>query len=272
MTNTKSDNNKFLLSNAVDELIEQRRKWEAGTYAASNAELYTLLGNTLDLFLAIRKDVGLSRAVTDLMNTYGVQHNSSTSLALKIVRLVFVGKGRESKIANRAYTYARVLSVAAAAGITGEQLPKFIADRHGVDEIRRQDSTGETAAQKAKRSRDYAASAFATQQQIASVTMTDELQPVDGAQYSLALVRKNEDGTGSIVFGTNNAAAVNTVLAIAGKDLREDAANAAEANVAKQDAEHRADNVERLAAELAAAQGFQPQVQISTPVSETTQA
>ena len=268
MTNTKSDNTKFELSNVVEALIAQREKWETGTYAASNAELYTLLGNTLDLFLKVRKNVGLSRAVSDLMDTYGVQYNSATSLALKIVRLVFVGKGREAKIANRAYTYARVLTVAAAEGVTGEQLPKFIADRHGIDEIRRQNSTGETAAQKAQRARDYAATAFATQQQIASIELTDELQPVDGAQFSLALVRKNEDGTGSIVFGTNNVAAVNAVLAIAGKDLREEAANAAEANVAKQDAEHRAENVERLAAELAAAQGFQPQVQITVPMTE----
>lgn len=272
MTNIKNDNTKFKLSNIIDELIAQRQKWEDGTYAASNAELYTLLGNTLDLFLKVRADVGLSRAVSALLDTYGVQYNSATSLALKIVRLVFVGKGREKKIENRAYTYARVLTVAAAAGVTGKQLPQFIADRHGIDEIRRQDSTGETAAQKAQRSRDYAASALATQQQIASVDLTDQLQPADGAQFSLALVRKNEDGTGSIVFGTNNAAAVNAVLAIAGKDLREEAANAAEANVAKQDAEHRAENVERLAAELAAAQGFQPQMQITVPMTEMAPA
>ena len=49
MTNTTE--NKFKLSNIVDELIAQRQKWEQGTYAASNAELYTLLGNTLELFL-----------------------------------------------------------------------------------------------------------------------------------------------------------------------------------------------------------------------------
>lgn len=272
MTNTKPNNAKLELSNVVEALIAQRKKWETGTYAASNAELYTLLGNTLDLFLKVRNDVGLSRAVTQLMDTYSVQYNSATSLALKIVRLVFVGAGREKKIENRAYTYARVLTVAAAKGVTGEQLPRFIADNHGIDEIRRQDNTGETAAQKDRRAREYAASALATKQQVASIALTDELQPVDGAQYSLALVRKNEDGTGSIVFGTNNVAAVNAVLAIAGRGLREEAANTAEANVARQDAEHRAENVERLMADLAAAQGFQPQVRITVPANEMAYA
>lgn len=266
MTN---DNTKFELSTVVDALIAQREKWEMGTYAASNAELYTLLGNTLDLFLKVRKDVGLSRAVTSLMDTYGVQYNSATSLALKIVRLVFVGKGREKKIENRAYTYARVLTVAAAAGITGEQLPKFIADRHGIDEIRRQDSKGETAAEKDRRARDYAEAALVNQSTVAPVAMANELQPVDGARYSLALVRKNEDGTGSIVFGTNNQAAVNTVLTIAGKALKERAAEHAEQKVAKQDAEQRAENAERLAQELMST-SFQPQVQVNLPETEQT--
>lgn len=265
MTNTTE--NKFKLSNIVDELIAQRQKWEQGTYAASNAELYTLLGNTLELFLKVRSNVGLSKAVTDLLNTYSIQHNSSTSLALKIVRLVFVGKGREKKIENRAYTYARVLTVATEAGINGEQLPQFIADNHGIDELRRQNKDGETDAEKAKRARDYADAALVSETAISDVIMSDSLQPVDGARYSLALVRKNEDGSGSIVFGTNNAAAVNTVLTIAGKTLKERAAHTAEQNVAKHDAEQRAENAERLTQELLNA-GFQSQAHVAANISE----
>lgn len=267
---THTNETKFKLSQAVNELIAQRRKWEEGTYAASNAELYALLGKTLELFLAVRKDVGLSRAVTDLLDTFGVQHNSSTSLALKIVRLIFVGKGRETKIANRAFTYARVLSVAAEAGITGDKLPQFIIDNHGIDEIRRQSTSGDTEADKAKRARDYAQAKLAAQSGIAPVAMTDDLQPVDGAQFSLALVRKNEDGTGSIVFGTNNVAAVNTVLTIAGKALKDRAVQADEMNVAKQDAENRETNAERLIEEMSAAGQFEPQMHIGAPVNQTT--
>ena len=265
MTNTTE--NKFKLSNIVDELIAQRQKWEQGTYAASNAELYTLLGNTLELFLKVRSNVGLSKAVTDLLNTYSIQHNSSTSLALKIVRLVFVCKGREKTIENRAYTYARVLTVATEAGITGEQLPQFIADNHGIDELRRQNKDGETDAEKAKRARDYADAALVSETAISDVIMSDSLQPVDGARYSLALVRKNEDGSGSIVFGTSNVTAVNTVLTIAGKALKDRAVQTAEQNVAKHDAEQRAENAERLTQELLNA-GFQSQAHVAANISE----
>jgi hypothetical protein len=48
--------------------------------------------------------------------------------------------------------------------------------------------------------------------------LPDQLQPKAGEQFSLALVRKNADGTGSIVFGTDNVAAVTSVLALAGMD------------------------------------------------------
>ena len=268
---TNATQNKFKLSNIVADLIAQRQKWEEGTYAASNAELYTLLGNTLELFLKIRSNVGLSKAVTDLLDTYSIQHNSSTSLALKIVRLVFVGKGRETKIVNRAYTYARVLTIAADAGITGEQLPQFIVDNHGIDELRRQNAEGDTDAQKAKRARDFADAALVGETAISDVIMSDSLQPVDGARYSLALVRKNEDGTGSIVFGTNNATAVNTVLTIAGKALKDRAAQTAEQNVAKHDAEQRAENAERLTQELLNT-GFQPQAHVAANIAEMAPA
>lgn len=271
MTNTKHDTNKFTLSNAVDVLIAQREAWEAGTYAASNAELYALLGHTLDLFLKVRRDASLSRAFNDLLDTYGVTHNSSTSLALKIVRLVFVGKGREKKIANRAFTYARVLIVAAEAGVTGEHLPKFICDNNGIDELRRQGTDGETEAQKAKRARDLAEAALVQSQSMADLPMTDDLQPVDGSCYSLALVRKNQDGTASIVFGTNNQTAVNTVLTIAGKAWKQQTAITAENVATKHDAEQRAENVERLAQELLASR-FQPQAEISAPAQQAVPA
>jgi hypothetical protein len=107
---------------------------------------------------------------------------------------------------------------------------------------------------------------------ITQVQMTNNLQPADGTRYSLALVRKNEDGTASIVFGTNNPAAVNSVLTIAGKTLKERAANEAEQNAAKHDAEQRAENADRVAQELLANGQFQPAMQADTITTETVTA
>lgn len=271
MTNTTQ--NTFSISNVVEELIAQRRAWEDGNYAVSNAELYALLGKTLDLYLKVRSNAALAKSVNQLLDMYQITYNSRTRLSVKIVRLVFVGKGRESSVENRAFIYARVLEVAAAAGVTGETLPQFIIDRHGLDEIRRQTPAGLTEAQKAKQSRDYAETALWGVGEIAAVDITDSLQPADGDLYSVALVRKNADGTGSIVFGTNNRTAISTVLALAGKALREAAVIKAEAEIARSDAEQRAANLEQLMGEIAATQQpFVPQLHLTVPQTEAALA
>ncbi len=181
---------------------------------------------------------------------------------------MFVGNGRETKIENRAYTYARVLTVAAEEGISAAELPKFIIDNNGIDEIRRKSKDGMTDAQKAKQDRDYAHTVLATNSAIKTVEMSTALQPKDGELYSLALVRKNADGSGDIVFGTNNVSAVNTVLTIAGKALSAEALNAVQERVAKHDAEYRAENAAQVAKELEAIQGqFQPQAQLPEGVT-----
>jgi len=259
MTTTTTTEKTTNISDIIDTLIEQRRKWEIGTFAASNAELYALLGGSLDLYLKVRKDMGLSKAVNELLCVNGIAYKSSTSLALKIVRLIFVGAGNESKLAHRAFTYARVLTVAADEGITAENLPKFIIDNNGIDELRRKAKGAITDGQKATRNREFAEAALSVQAEFTSVDMSDALQPVDGAQYSLALVRKNDDGSGSIVFGTNNIAAINTVLSIAGKALKTSAVQEIERKVEMSDAAQRAQNMERLKKEI------EPQIGVRAP-------
>ena len=153
---TKQNDKIFGISQTIDNLAEQRRRWEEGTYAASNEELYALLGNTLDLYIKVRADFGLAKAVTSLMDTYDINYNSSTTLAVKIVRLIFEGKEREGKLKQRIYSYARVLSVATENRIVGATLAKFIADNNGIEEIRRVNKEGLSEADKAKQNKDYA--------------------------------------------------------------------------------------------------------------------
>ena len=80
---------------------------------------------------------GLAKAITEQLEARGIGFNSSTSLALKIVRLAFCAPGMEDKIVNRAFTYAKVLKIASDAGQTGSTLSQYITDNHGIDEIRR---------------------------------------------------------------------------------------------------------------------------------------
>ena len=131
MTNL-TQNTAPTLTSVIDEMIANRIKWQEGTYAASNAELYALLGDCLELFNKAKDaKTGLAKAITEQLEERGIAYNSSTSLALKIVRLVFCAPGMEEKIVHRAFTYAKVLKIASDAGQTGDTLSKYITDTVG---------------------------------------------------------------------------------------------------------------------------------------------
>lgn len=250
--------NKQTIETTIEALIEHRIRWEEGTYAASNAELYALLGRTLDFYLKVRSDVGLSKALTELLDAYGITYNSSTSLALKVVRLVFAGKDRVSAIANRAFVYTKVLEVAASKGVTGAMLPTFIADRHGIDEIRRTSKDGITEADRAKQNREYAETVLSDNRlSYMPINLIDELEPADGEQFSIALIRKNTDGTASVVFGTDNVSAIRQVLMLAGSQLKKRAAEEEVRTVAAHSEQTRQANTARLVEKMQSS--FQPQ-------------
>lgn len=272
MTNTTTENQTIAtFAEAIDDIIKKRIVWEQGTYAAANAELYSILGDCLDLFVALKRRMDVNKDVNALLDVRGITYTSATSLDLKLVRLVFASAESAARIENRLYSYARVIRVAADAKQTGETLAKFITDNHGIDEIRRVNKDGVTAAQKQKAQVDLARIKLITPSDgdlFANFDLPDDLQPQTGEQFSLALVRKNADGTGSIVFGTDNVAAVTTVLALAGKALQDKAVKTAEAETSKQVAAVKQQNIAELEATMAETLNAKtPQIAPQTPAS-----
>ena len=238
----------------IDEIVAKRIRWEQGTYAAANTELYSILGDCLDLFKAIKRSYELPKGVNALLEERGITFNASTSLELKLARLVFASAESSARIQNRLFGYARVIRVAADAGQTGATLAQFIADNHGIEEIRRAGKEGMSATEKQKAQVEQARVQLlkpSDSELFKNFALPAQLQPKDGEHFSLALVRKNADGTGSIVDGTNNTSAVNAVLAILAKALQEKAVKAVESNAAKQVADAKRKNIADLTAVMA---------------------
>jgi len=271
MTNTTTQTQTATFADAIDDVVAKRIRWEQGTYAAANAELYSILGDCLDLFVAITGRMGAAKAVNALLDVRGITYNAATSLELKLVRLVFATADTVKQIENRLFSYARVIRVAADAKQTSATLAQFITDRHGIDEIRRASKDGVSAADKQRAQVDLARTKLVTHSDsdlFTNFDLPDPLQPVAGEQFSLALVRKNADGTGSIVFGTSNVAAVATVLALAGRALQDNAVKAVEADAAKQVAAVKQQNMAELEAVMTETlstkqPAFAPQLSIS---------
>ena len=264
---------KQTVTNNADTLIAARKEWEQGTMKASNDELYALLARCFDFYLAVSRSYDLPKALNQLLTERGFTYTNSTSLPLKVVRLVFADPSDQERYKHRLLTYARVLTIAKEQKQTAEQLPAFIEQNGGIDEIRRQGATGETKADKEKKQRETANFELSTSTATSLFklpTLPDQLQPEEGERYSIALVRKNEDGSGSIVFGTGNKSALSTVLTIAGKKLKDDFIKNAEQKQDQQIAERQDANVKKLLEQQN--ESFTPELSTElkeAPVAET---
>lgn len=241
------------LSTVANNLIAQREVWQNGSYATSNAELHKLLGGCLDLYNVIKHDASLAKGLNAYLRGLGVDFNENTSLELRIARLVFATPGAEKNVKNRVNAYARVIKVAAANGQTGATISQFIVANHGIEEIRRSGLKAgqESPADIKSRNRNVADAQFADPTLpalFAGFALPEQLMPEAGHRYSVALVRRNPDGTGSIVFGTGNTAVVNTVLAAGGKGLVDKAHKQAEADLLKQQEAQLSENLQAFKA------------------------
>ena len=127
-----------------------------------------------------------------------------------------------------------MITVAAVDKPSTQSLHTFIANAGGIEEVRRNSLDKVNASVQRTERKQYAETVLDVRKPIVEtkIELSDELQPSKDSvlPLSIALVRKNRDGSGSIVFGTANQAILNKLLEIAGKQLKEieDAAKASD--------------------------------------------
>ncbi len=220
----------ILIVKRFNEVIKMRQVWEAGAYKASNDQLYEILASAHELYLYLvnPSNNGDRKTFVNLLKANKVTFQTNTPLHTRVIRLVF------ATTRQRAYTYGRVLFAARKADIAPSYLPDWIRDCGGVEEVKVKSSGKLTQADKAKADAEYASDLLAGAKAIAHVGQVSEQLKPDAEHnpiYSLALVRCDNGNDAEIVWGTNNAAAIAKVLAIAGKALRTNAAKKAAANI-----------------------------------------
>jgi hypothetical protein len=206
-----------------NELIKRREDWEVGAYKASNDQLYDILADAyaLYLFLVNSATADDRKTFKNVLKAKKVPHQDNTPLHTRVVRLVFAASRQ------RSFTYGRVLFAARKEGIKAADLPSWIRDNKGIEEVKVKSSGKLTPAQQAKADAEHASHILASSEAllaigkvIADLKPNAELNPI----YSIALVRCDGGADAEIVWGTSNSGALAKVLAIAGKQLRTDAA------------------------------------------------
>lgn len=138
-TNVVLNNNKPSLKTQTMEVLSaisaERENWEANAYRTSNLELYNILQQCYALdwemnhTLYIAKDV--REGIKEYASKMGFSFKDGTPMMNRIVRCVF-----GNVVRSRISTYATVLKEAKKQNIAIADIPSFIENAGGVQEIR----------------------------------------------------------------------------------------------------------------------------------------
>ena len=227
----------------VETLKSQQRAYKSfeKIQARANAKLYSVLGEAFAAYASLMsgekseknaKINAFKEKIANQKSQFAKASTAATSLQLRIVRYVC------GNIADKTATnYARVIKVAYDNEVQNMDMTfsEWVILSGGIDNVRAT-KNGETP----KNFLKVGKAICETSEAVNPVAAAED----SGHDFSVALLRHNDDGTYDIVWSTNKDAITNAVLKAAGKDL--DAATTAD----KEDA----DEAARIAAQNADAE------------------
>lgn len=183
----------------LDALSKAREQWEVTDFKKANDGLYQLLAECLEVYTtqflkatkpaqkAVRKELAVQ------LTAAGGRVLDKTSVLMMLVRLVF------NTHRQRAHGYATVLGYAIKQGIAPADLPAFITQAGGIEEIKRSEVKTEQA--KANKA-EFEVALSQVKQEVEAFGVnplaTVEIDGLSGT-YALLLVKPNVDGTAAVV-------------------------------------------------------------------------
>lgn len=220
-TNTETTTLPDNMADTVENLRNLCKAWEANALATSNNELYSILSATYSIYCACVNDPDLTTGIDELLKHFELKFTKTTSLQLKVVRLVFGTKTTQETYKYRHLAYARVMALAHDNGETAATLAAYIEKKGGIDELRR--GTSKRSSGNPDNTMGMVAksnlSAVPAHEGLATFDLVEDLKPVKGSRYAIGIVRDNQNGTGTIVYGLSDQALIEEVLVAAGKSI-----------------------------------------------------
>jgi len=234
---------------SLSTLTEQRKQWEDGVYRKSNDELYALLQQCYELDLLIstaREGIkAMCNDITKYASELGYRFKQSTPTITKIVRCVFGDVHR-----SRVSTYSLALREAKSQKIAVKNIPSFIANAGGVQEIRVSKSpTYQTAAQKVA-----TAEATVFNAPISSIN-SDELPLLNSDHVEepcVLLAQQEADGSFTVFSVVRSKAAINAAMLGALSTGKQEQATKAQQDAVSADANGKAELINDTANSIAA--------------------
>lgn len=198
----------------LNDLRERRITWEATDYKKANEGLYALLADCLDLFnskFVTATDDDRKTLRMDLeakLKADGLKAQRNTTTLTMFVRYVF---GNDRK---RAHAYTYVIKAAISYDVTAENLPAYITNEGGIEEIKRKMVVKEETLQK-RAELAKAQDAVVADLEVAKIKplATVKLGNIKG-DYAVLVAKPNVNGDTDIigVLGEVNEALYNALL------------------------------------------------------------
>ena len=127
----------------LDRLVLERESWEVNAFRTSNEQLYVLLQKCYQFYKSMSEatpeGVALRNGLNDYVNLKGYSFAKTTHTLAKIVKCVFGADRR------RVSAYSIALKIALDKNIQVLDIPKFIRDAGGVEELRLDKSEGQAS-------------------------------------------------------------------------------------------------------------------------------
>ena len=198
----------------LDALCTKRQAWEVTDFKKANEGLYSLLSECLDIFTnkfvnaSDDERKNLRTNLVEMLTVKGVRVVKSTNTLTMFVRYVF---GSDRK---RAHGYSYVLKAAISHDVVAADLPAWIVEQGGIEEVKRQMVQSEEAIKRNQAIAD-AKAAVLTDIEVAEISPLAIVQ-IAGlkGEYVLMLAKPGADGVATVVATLNDVAetTVNVLL------------------------------------------------------------
>ena len=245
LANKVSQNTQKEIGAVVDSLIAERKHWEQNEFASSNQRKYQILQNCHIFYGSIAgvssEKLALKRAFNKYCEELGFNFKDGTHLMYKVVACVF---GEHNK--RRVSSYAKALRVATEKRISSYDIPKFLTEAGGIEEVRRQSKEKPSVKDKAKLGLPLMASPAL------GVVQSDALNAVfDEAAYDgavLLMSTREVDGSFQVKHLIQSGVLVTSALAHLPTLLKDKEATKAEEAKAANDEQARSEAVDKALA------------------------
>jgi len=194
---------------AIEQLVVEHDAWKETAFRTSNEQLYVLLQKCYGIYKAMSMDTAeakaLRSALTDYINLKGLKSNSGTHTIVKIVKCVFGADRR------RVSAYGIVLRRALSESVSILDIPTYIRDNGGVEEIRLAKAPN---AMTAKQKAAVAAEAVHAKSMgvFASAALSEKLDAGNIGKAVVLVGTWQADGSVIVRTVVGNDTAVNTAL------------------------------------------------------------